>query len=169
MKLLVNTEVNTAGGCTDCRTVAFNSQTITAIRHSQLFLPVSHQHALLALLLNLVAEGMWSKPWMNPDLQHKLQNRVLTVEKQWHLWQNTAVQLIFSGLIKSQKLCCKGTTGYSGLTPRHSAVSKHFTHLRTVSTLGALLWYSALIPRGFLSFSLKQICCVAEIDCATQV
>lgn len=41
MKLPVNTTVNKAGGCTDCRAVAFNSLTITAIRHLPLFLPVN--------------------------------------------------------------------------------------------------------------------------------
>lgn len=41
MKLPVNSTVNKAGSCTHCGAVSFNSLTITAIRHSLLFLPVS--------------------------------------------------------------------------------------------------------------------------------
>lgn len=48
MKLPVNATVNKAGGCTDCRAVAFNSLTITAIRHSPLFLPVSFHVGFIA-------------------------------------------------------------------------------------------------------------------------
>lgn len=57
---------------------------------------------------------MWNKPWMNLHLQHKLQDFVLNVEKKWHLLQNAGVWLNFSWIIKSQEVCCKGATEFSG-------------------------------------------------------
>lgn len=59
MKLLVNTEVNKAGGCTDCRAVAFNSLTITAIKRSQLFLPVSCPSAFLGFAAEFSCRGLY--------------------------------------------------------------------------------------------------------------
>jgi len=90
MKPVVNTEVNKAGGCTDCRAVAFNSLTITAIR--QLLLPVSCTVPSRALLLNSVAEASrrcwtqaknatWNKPGRNLHLEHKLQDFVCNIDK----------------------------------------------------------------------------------------
>lgn len=50
---------------------------------------------------------------MNLHLQHKLQDFVLNMEKKWHLLQNTGVWLIFSWIIESQGVCCKGATEFS--------------------------------------------------------
>lgn len=59
MKLLVNTKVNKAGSCTDCRAVAFNSLTITAVRHLQLFLPVSCHSAFPGFAAEFSCRGLY--------------------------------------------------------------------------------------------------------------
>lgn len=55
---LVNTGVNKAGRCTDCRAVAFNSLTISAVRHLQLFLPVSCHGAFPGFAAEFSCRGL---------------------------------------------------------------------------------------------------------------
>lgn len=156
MKLVVNTKVNKAGGCPGCRAVAFNSITITAIRHSQLFLPVSCHSALPGVAAEFSCRGLYEvldmgkkchveQSWRNLHLQHRLH----TGGKKRHLLQNTGVWLIFSWIIKSQEVCCKGTAEFSGFDSEALSCEQAFHPSRSNRHTGCLAMVQCFNTKGF--------------------
>lgn len=141
MKLPVNTSVNKAGSSTDCRAVAFNSVTITAIRHSPLFLPVSFHQSFTAEFSCRGPMKCYTQAKNALDessLALKLQDFIFNMKKTPSLLQNTGVWFIFPWIIKSQEVCCKSKTAFSGFDSKALSCEQAFHTSRSNRHTGCL-------------------------------
>lgn len=152
MKLPVNTTVNKAGGCTDCRAVAFNSLTITAIRHLPLFLPVNFHVGFTAEFgcRGLMRCQTWTRNALDESsAAHKLQAFVFNVKKTPSLLQNTGVWFTFPWIIKNEEICCKSRTAFSGFDSEALSCEQAFHTSRSNLHTGCLAMVQCFNTKRF--------------------